>query len=454
MILRIFRPPKRKKKFCFSSEQDRKKKSRFSSKQERNRNFCFAGAQKYKIRSKMWAFVIIFFIFLSCFYGRFDLSQGFVKNVAYADSETSEVEKELQDEVASQLDNLDFSDVEEAISLLSSDAKRLFSSNSFKDKLTHVLSGDYAENSTSFFSAVMSIFWDGLKGYVPIIASIIAISILGGMIENLKPTTNSNSIGNVVHFVTYGMVIIFLGTSLVQILATTRSTLSTIKSAYDGIFPILLTLLTAVGGTVSVGLYQPAIAMLSNIFVSLITHILLPIFIFSCIFSLVGNMSNNVQLDKFVGFLQSLFKWAIGLCFTIFLGFISIQGIMAGSIDGLSIRTAKYAIKSYVPLVGGYVSDGFSIILASSALIKNAVGGVGLFFVFSSIISPILHLAIFILSLKFMAGIIQPIGDKKIANFISDLSKSLSMLVGLLVAVSFLYVVMTGLVMCSANLIV
>ena len=127
---------------------------------------------------------------------------------------------------------------------------------------------------------------------------------------------------------------------------------------------------------------------------------------------------------------------------------------MAGAVDGLSIRTAKYAIKSYVPIVGGYVSDGLGIIMASSSLIKNAVGGVGLFLLLSTIVSPILNIAIFMLALKFMAGIIEPIGDKKISNFISDLAKSMSMLIALLVAVAFMYVVLTGLVMCSANLVV
>ena len=215
-----------------------------------------------------------------------------------------------------------------------------------------------------------------------------------------------------------------------------------------------MTLLTALGGSVSVGIYQPAIALLGNLFVSLITYFLLPLFIFSIVFSIVGNLSNGTRLDKFVSFLQSLFKWCIGLSFTIFLGFVSIQGVMAGAVDGLSIRTAKYAIKSYVPIVGGYVSDGLGIIMASSSLIKNAVGGVGLFLLLSTIVSPILNIAIFMLALKFMAGIIEPIGDKKISNFISDLAKSMSMLIALLVAVAFMYVVLTGLVMCSANLVV
>lgn len=411
---------------------------------------------KNKKKKNRFVFVIVIFIFISCFYGRFNIPFGFEKNVALAEvsSEESELEKELKEEVSSQLSHLDFSEVETVLDTLSKDAKKLFSSENFMTKVSNIISGEYAEDSKSFFSSVTGIFWKYLKNFLPIIATIISIAILGGMVATLKPVTGGKSIGNIVHFVTYGIVIIFLGTTVTGIVNLTKTTLLSLKGLFDGIFPILLTLLTALGGSVSVGIYQPAIALLGNLFVSLITYFLLPLFIFSIVFSIVGNLSNGTRLDKFVSFLQSLFKWCIGLSFTIFLGFVSIQGVMAGAVDGLSIRTAKYAIKSYVPIVGGYVSDGLGIIMASSSLIKNAVGGVGLFLLLSTIVSPILNIAIFMLALKFMAGIIEPIGDKKISNFISDLAKSMSMLIALLVAVAFMYVVLTGLVMCSANLVV
>lgn len=404
-------------------------------------------------QKRFWAVVAVIFIFITCFYGRFDISSGFIPNVYAESEEIEDIEKELQDEVDNQLSNLDMSGLESVLASLSERAKMLFNSNSFMDKLRAVILGEYTDNSQNFFVGVMSIFWESLKAFLPMIASIISISILGGMVANLKPMTNGKSIGNIVHFVTYGIVIVFLGSSLVQLIKVTTETLTVLKTMFDAIFPILLTLLTAIGGTVSVGIYQPAIALLSNIFVSLITYILLPLFIFAIVFSIVGNLSNNVKLDKFVSFLQGAFKWIIGLCFTVFLGFVSIQGIMAGAVDGLSIRTAKYAIKSYIPIVGGYVSDGLSIIMASSMLIKNAVGGVGLFLLFATVMSPIINLVLFILSLKFMAGIIEPIGDSKIANFVSDISKTMSLLVALLVAVSFMYFIVTGLVMCSANLV-
>ena len=406
--------------------------------------------------ARFFFFIFAIFIVVLNFFGKFDLGCGFTSfNVAFASSsEAEELEQQLNEEVKNQLENLDFSAIEGVVEKLSTDAKKLFAGTSFAEKLQYVISGDYAENSQGFFSAVLSIFWENFKKFLPIIASIICIAILDGMVANLKPITNGKSIGNIVHFVTYGIIIVFLGTTLVEIIRLATTTLTGIKGMFDGIFPILLTLLTAVGGSVSVGIYQPAIALLSNAFVSMTTYILLPMFIFSMIFSIVGNLSNSVKLDKFVSFLQGSFKWTIGLCFTIFLGFVSIQGIMAGAVDGLSIKTAKYAIKSYIPIVGGYVSDGMSIIMASSMLIKNAVGGVGLFLLLSSVVSPVLNLVLFMLSLKFMAGVIEPIGNKKIANFAGELSKSLSLLVALIVAVSFMYFIITGLIMCSANLVI
>lgn len=403
-------------------------------------------------RRKSGALLVVFIIFIASFFGSFTID-GYVLNTPYvvAESEEQSLEEEIQVEVDEQLGELDFTDLETYIDNLENSVKDMFSGG-FMAKVESLINGDYITGD-SFLTSVLSLLWDGLLGFLPIIASIIAVSILGGMVGNLKPSTGGKSIGNVVHFVTYGVVIVFLGTTLVELIALVSKTLTSLKRLMDMIFPVLLTLLTAVGGSVSVGLYQPAIAMLSNIFISLITYLLMPLFIFSIIFSIVGNLSNNVKLDKFVSFLQGTFKWTIGLLFTLFLGFITIQGISASAVDGLSIRTAKYTIKSYVPIVGGYVSDGLSIIMASSMLIKNAVGTAGLLLILFSVLSPVINLVLFMLSLRFMAGIIEPIGDKKTANFISDISKSMSLLIALLVAVAFMYMVMTGLVMCSCNLI-
>ena len=108
-------------------------------------------------------------------------------------------------------------------------------------------------------------------------------------------------------------------------------------------------------------------------------------------------------------------------------------------------------MKSYIPILGGYLSDGFSLIMASSVLIKNAIGYSGLIIMFLTIISPILKIIIFKLGLSLVAGIIESVADKRVTDFISSISKSLTMLSSIIIAFSFAYLICTGLLMCSSN---
>lgn len=372
-------------------------------------------------------------------------------SVVYA-GEADELAKQLEDTTSDALDDLDVSELEKILDN-TQQAARLFGGKSFLEKLASIINGDFADDSTSIWEALINLIFDNILSFLPIIATVIAVAILGGMIQNLKPNFSGKSIGSVVHFVTYGVVIILIFTVITRMITVTTGTIGSIKTQMDAVFPILLTMLSAVGGSVSVSVYQPTMALLASVIINIFTIFLMPLFLISVVLSLVSNLSNNVKLDKFISFINSLFKWVIGLVFTIFIGFASIQGITAGSIDGLSIKTAKFAIKSYVPIVGSYISDGFYIILASSSLIKNAVGACGLLLLVGTILAPIIQLVIFMLALKLMAGIIEPLGDGKIASFVSTLSKSMTMLISMIVAVSFMYVILTGLVMCSANII-
>ena len=366
-------------------------------------------------------------------------------------SEEEDLSQELEEETEQQLEDLDFSSLEDILNSLSEGQIKIFGGTSFLEKLQRLISGDFDQEG-GLWNAIIEIFFDSFLGLLPIISIIVAVALLGNMLQGLKPS-NGKSISNLVNFVTYGVIVVLVLSMVVQMVTLTSSTIISIKNQMDAIFPILLTLLISIGGTVSTSVYQPAMALLSSVIMNFFTFVLLPIFIFSVVFNVVSNLSNTVKLDKFSSFLNSTYKWLIGLIFTIFTAFLSIQGITAGSIDGISIRTAKYAIKSYIPILGSYLSDGMGIILASSNLIKNAVGATGLFLLLATLISPLLELVIFMLALKLIAGIVEPLGNKQVANFISSLSKSMVLLIALLIGVAFVYFITIGLVMCSANIV-
>ncbi len=411
---------------------------------------------KRKIPKKYFVIYSLLAIFLILFVApllSFTLSPTQTVSAANDNLTQDEIMEEIGSSVDDQLGNLDFSSIEDILSSFDKNAQEIFGGNNFLKKVQSIINGDFASSSTSLWGALFSLFFDELLSMLPIISAVIAVSILGGMLQGLRPNSNGKSISNLIHFVTYGIIVVLLLTIVTKMIGVTTNTITSIKAQMDAIFPILLTLLTAVGGSVSVSVYQPAMALLTGAILNLFTYVLLPIFIFSTVFSVVSNLSNSIKLDKFTSFFNSTFKWLTGLIFTVFTAFLSIQGIAAGAVDGVSIRTAKYAIRSYVPILGSYLSDGMSIILASSTLIKNAVGAGGLLLLVATILSPLIQLIMFMLVLKLIAGIVEPLGNGQIANFVSSLSKSLVLLIVIIIGVAFIYFIMLGLVMCSANIV-
>lgn len=411
----------------------------------------FLGKKRHIFRWQ-FLFVILLFFIICPTIGKSVVIQTSAEysSQTYA-QEDDEYLQEFEEQIDKQLQELDFSSLEDILQSLSDGQIKIFGGTSFLAKLQKLIAGEF-DREGSIWSAIIEIFFDNFIGLLPIISIIVAIALLGNMLQGLKPS-NGKSISNIVNFVTYGIIVVLVLSMVVRMVTLTSSTIISIKNQMDAVFPVLLTLLTAVGGTVSSSVYQPAMALLSSIIMNFFTYILLPIFIFSVVFSVVSNLSNTVKLDKFSSFLNSTYKWLIGLIFTIFTAFLSIQGITASSVDGISLRTAKYAIRSYVPILGSYLSDGMGIILASSNLIKNAVGATGLFLLLATLISPLLELIIFMLALKLIAGIVEPLGNKQVANFVSSLSKSMVLLIVLLIGVAFVYFITIGLIMCSANII-
>lgn len=371
--------------------------------------------------------------------------------VAYAESE-EELISEIEDNVNGQLEDLDLSGLESILSNLNSQQSGIFGSTSFIEKLQSILSGEFTDNAGSVWEAILKLIFDELLNFLPLIATIIAVAILSGMVGDLRGT-NSKSIADITHFVCYGVIIVLVVSACTNVLTLTSSTLQGLKEQIDIAFPILLTILTAIGGTASVGVYQPAVALFSGTIMQIFTLVLMPLFIFSLVFTVISNLSPSVKLEKFSNFFNSLFKWITGAVFTIFIGFLIIQGITAGSLDTVSIRTAKYAIRSYIPILGGYLSEGFNVIMASSILIKNAIGASGLLLMFSSVIVPVVEIVLLMLCLKLTAGILEPLTDSRISNFINGVAKSLIMPIVLIIGVAFMYLIFMGLIISTGNFI-
>lgn len=369
----------------------------------------------------------------------------------FAESNTQiEISDELSQNVNNQLNSLDMSQLDEIVNQITQDSN-ILGSTSFSEKIKDIISGKLTIDATNFWGYISNILVDDVLSFLPYVCMIIAIAVLYSMVSASHSGKNK-TLNDVIHFVCYGAVVVIVVLWASKLLMLTANTVTNIKQQMDIIFPILLTVLTALGGNVAVSVYQPAMAILSGGVASIFTDILLPIFSFVLVFTVVSNLAKNIKFGKFADFFSSGFKWIMGIVLMIFSAFVSIQGLMAGSIDSISLKTAKYTIKSAVPLIGGFLSDGVSLIMVSSVLIKNAIGVGGLLILFCTIMLPIVKIIVFSFLMKLASAILEPIADSRITTFVSSIAKSIQMLIALILGIAFMYLLMIGLVMCSTNI--
>lgn len=358
----------------------------------------------------------------------------------------------LTDSVNDQLKQIDLRDFDKIISNMGSNEKGIFSSNSFLDKVKDVLSGKTEINFSSVSSAIFSLLSGYIVSVLPLLCAILGIGILSSIITQTS-YSKDKTIADIIHFVCYGIIITLVFSATAKVIKTTSQTILSLRDQMEIGFPILLTLMTAIGSNVSVGVYQPVVAILSGSIMTIFSNVIMPLFIFCLVFTVAGNLSNDIKLNRFSSLFQNIFKWTIGFVFTLFSAFLVVQGVTAGSFDGLSVRTTKYAIKSYIPFVGSYLADGLNLILTSSILIKNSVGMVGLILLIITMLSPILNILVLKLCLSLSSSILEPICDKRICSFLSSTSKCLSMLIATICCAGFAYLITVGLIMCTGNAI-
>ena len=355
------------------------------------------------------------------------------------DGETS-----LNESVTEQLENLDLQALQQYIQSLEA-----FENADVAERILSYIKGESVSYG-NFFKNIGDVIFKNVENLFPAIACIIAVSLICGLTTHFQSGKLAAS-SNVIFLVAYTAALIPLLTIVTECFAESKKAVEEMQKQMQIVFPILLTLMSASGGSVSASICRPAVAFLSTNIVNTISEIVFPITLAVIAFSMIDHLSNDLKFGKFTAFLKSINKWIVGVCVSVFGLFFTVQGISAASYDGIARRAAKYAIGSGVPIVGGFLSGGFDLAVAGSALIKNALGNMSVFLMVAVVFEPMILLISTNLLLRLTAAITQPLGDGRLANFLSETADNLNYCVAGILFTAFLYFVCIVLLVCLSE---
>lgn len=136
---------------------------------------------------------------------------------------------------------------------------------------------------------------------------------------------------------------------------------------------------------------------------------------------------------------------------TVFVGLLSLEGTLSSSVDGLTAKTAKAAVSSFIPVVGKMLGDTIDTVMGCASILKNAVGLVGVIIIIGICIGPVLKLASLTIIYHLGAALCQPIADEKIVKLLEQMGGTFKILLAITCSVSVMLMIGVTLVIKISN---
>lgn len=361
-----------------------------------------------------------------------------------------ELEKEFSENVENLLDDIDTNELND---YLTNDFNfNFFDVTDFKDLIVKILNGNYFDEYDNIFESIKTFIKSEFKNLLNIFLVFLVIVLLFELFNNLcaEKYVEIKSSVKIIFSIIISILVVFL---YKQISSDVLNIVHNIFSFSKIIFPILLGLILVSGSVGTHSVYSSLSLFFLNTGSYLFTYILIPISVSIFILSLIGSVFSKNRFSRLIDIFKSIFKYSIIIFFTTF-GLFSTVNIISSSVkDGVSVRLTKFAIKNYIPIVGGYVSQGFDFIHSCSVVVKNAVGVCGIFVLLFLVLKPILIFFVYMLMFKILSAVVVLIGNVEYSDLFNNVSKSISYFLAVIVGLFFIVFVFIYLLIISVSVI-
>ncbi len=223
-------------------------------------------------------------------------------------------------------------------------------------------------------------------------------------------------------------------------------------SVFMGSFvPVYAGILVTAGHAVTAASYQTVVLFAAELITLLATHLLVPLLTVSLTLGMAGSLDTGLRLDSLSSAINKGAAWLLGITTTLFVGLLTLQGIVGGAADTLSSRALRFSLSSMVPVVGGSLSEAFSAVKGCLGLLKSTVGGFGMLATALIVLPPLLQCAVWSLGLALCTAAAELFGLGQISALLRSAQAVVKTLIAVLAACSLFMIVATAVVTAAGG---
>lgn len=363
-------------------------------------------------------------------------------NVSFAQEENDKKVKESVDTyISEQLNKINLQEIQNQIK-----DEQFIEDVDLKTFMKDLISGKKTMIDLFDKEGLKLFLFDELRASLKVASIIFVLALLSSILKSLDNSFSSGAISQVTTYIVFIVMVTLTLVGFKDVLNICNTTIDSMINLMQILMPILITFLVVMGfpmtSTVMTPIFMGGVTFINIVF----KNFLFVSITIGFAILVINNLSNSIKLKKLASFIKQINLITIGAIFTIYLALVSMQGMYVKSLDGFAVKSTKFAIGNFIPVVGGFVSDSFDIILSSSQLIKNLFGGVGLIILVGICLIPIIKIISIILVYKTSAMIVEPVGEDSISNFLNEISNLMAIMLACIIAITIMFFVTIAIV--------
>lgn len=320
----------------------------------------------------------------------------------------------------------------------------------FQDLMDGIRAGDGKKVGGMILSKLHQVLLREVAHGGKLAGEILAIGVIGAIFANFSSIFTGSQISQAAFFMTCLLAFTVLMEAFADSMIIARQVL-TLQTEFMGVLiPCYFPVAAWTGGSVSSVAWMEFLFFLIGAVQWLYLSLLLPLIRVYVLLVMAGNMAGEDLLSKLTGLLQSVIEWGGRSLMGVVLGFQLIQGMVLPYADAVKTAGVQKLLQA-IPGVGDGAGAVTKMLLGTGVLVKNTMGAAAVVVLITLSLIPILKLALLMFLYQFVAGILEPVGDKRLVACIGCVADGQKMLLKLASGGLFLFAVTIALICAGTN---
>lgn len=308
-----------------------------------------------------------------------------------------------------------------------------------KNDITPDNQGVLSLSPIDFLGEIWEIFRANITRPLRLFLSISGVILLCAFTESFRESAGSSRMTEAFTVVSVlaaaGMLVADIGDCIVQI----TSVLGSAAQFMTVFIPSFAAIMAVSGRLTTASLFNASVLAASQIFSQVAVNVLLPLSSSILGLSIAGTINSDIKIESAARFVKNVVVWVLGLIMTVFTGLLTVQSFVTAASDGVVMRTAKFAVSSAIPIVGGSISEALNTVQGTLSLVKNSIGSFGI------IAGIMIILPVFMTVLGYKLALIAAgaVSELFSTSAITSLIKSAEIIMTIAIAVMSCFLMMT-----------